>query len=160
MKNPFYRKPDVIIGQNGKPYMRRWHIIPRNKLLNIYLHQFLHDDEDRAEHNHPWLSLSILLRGKYIEHRPTSFISPLTKAIKPYTSTQIFKRGAVIFRHANYFHRIELFKDNEGKPKPAWTLFITGPKIQEWGFACPKGFRHWKDFVDPSNHGDVGKGCD
>lgn len=157
MKNPFYRKPDVVIGREGKPYMLRWHIIPRNKYFNIYLHKFLGDDEDRALHDHPWPSLSIILRGKYIEHTPGGKV-------------RIFKRGAFIYRPANYTHRIELFKKNihldignwysQRIPRRVWTLFITGRKVREWGFHCPQGWRHWRDFVNPNNHGEVGRGCD
>jgi hypothetical protein len=150
-KNPFYRKPDFYVGGRDNPYMLRWHIIPRNKWFNIYLHKFLQDDEDRACHNHPWKSLSIILKGKYIEHLPNGKI-------------KIWKRGAFIYRHADYFHRIELFKDRSiacrKVPRSTWTLFVTGRKIQEWGFLCPQGFRHWRDFVNPDNHGETGAGCD
>jgi hypothetical protein len=49
--------------------MRRWWVIPRNKFFNIYLHHFLHSDDDRALHDHPWWNVSILLRsGSYVEH--------------------------------------------------------------------------------------------
>ena len=41
------REPDFIIGGAERPYIRRWWIIPRNKLFNIYLHQVLRDDDER-----------------------------------------------------------------------------------------------------------------
>lgn len=43
------RKPDLCVGGEVNPYMRRWYVIPRNRLLNIYVHQFMRDDEDRAQ---------------------------------------------------------------------------------------------------------------
>lgn len=153
MKNPFYRKPDMIIGQAGKPYMRRWFVIPRNRFLNIYLHHFLHDDEDRALHDHPWPSLSIILKGKYIEHLLGG-------------KSRVGNRWNFIYRRATHTHRIQLFRKVHGpcteweKPLPVWTLFITGPKIRSWGFHCPQGWRHWSKFVNPTNEGEVGPGCD
>jgi hypothetical protein len=44
-------------------------------------------------------------------------------------------------------------------PMFCWSLFITGPRRREWGFWCPKGFVHWKKFVDMKNPGEVGPGC-
>jgi hypothetical protein len=61
------RAPDVIIGGHDNPYLLRWFIIPRNPIFNIYLHQFLRSDDDRALHDHPWPWCSILLRGSYAE---------------------------------------------------------------------------------------------
>lgn len=158
MKNPFYRKPDFYVGGEDNPYMMRWWIIPRNKWFNIYLHKFMRDDEDRALHDHPWKSLSIILKGSYIEHTPNRFLNRCTGNIQWLEDNKrIFKRFSFIYRNAGYAHRIELFKDET--PRPVWTLFITGPKVREWGFHCPKGWRHWKDFVNPDNHGEVGPGC-
>ena len=148
----FKRKPDFLVGD----YLQRWYIIPRNRYFNIYLHKFIGDDEDRALHDHPWRSLSIILKGKYIEHR---------QGHEP----RVFKRWSVIYRAAEYTHRIELFNRRWGKnfnyammpyKKPVWTLFITGRKIRDWGFHCPKGWRRWQDFVSSADHGKIGRGCD
>lgn len=67
-------KPSKIImldGIDGGPkreYLWRWHIIPRNRWFNIYLHKFAHGDDDRALHDHPWPSASLILDGRYREH--------------------------------------------------------------------------------------------
>lgn len=53
--------------------------------------------------------------------------------------------GAVL-RSAEHAHRIILFKPSERRPIPAWTLFITGPKVREWGLHCPQDWRHWRGF--------------
>jgi hypothetical protein len=50
-------------------------------------------------------------------------------------------------------HRVELTTG------PCWSLFITGPVIRSWGFHCQQGWRHWKEFVDQRDSGQVGKGC-
>lgn len=153
----FKRKPDVIIGGEDDPYLLRWWIIPRNPVFNIYLHKFLRSDEDRALHSHPWLfNCSILLKGNYIEHTPKG------KFLR--------KPGNVYFRFGEAFHRVELLKkwikQSDGSMvgipdrEPCWTIFVTGPRVREWWFACPQGFVHWKDFTSPSDKGMIGKGCD
>ncbi|MGH8074261.1 MAG: hypothetical protein ACREO4_09325 [Lysobacter sp.] len=59
---------DGIDGGPRRPYLTRWHVIPRNPWFNIYLHYFEHGDDDRALHDHPWRSWSLLLDGRYREH--------------------------------------------------------------------------------------------
>lgn len=59
---------DGIDGGPRRPYLTRWHIIPRNRWFNLYLHKFVHGDDDRALHDHPWASASLILDGRYIEH--------------------------------------------------------------------------------------------
>ena len=68
--------------------------------------------------------------------------------------TQSRQAGDWQLRNAKSAHRIVL------NACPCMTLFLTGPKIREWGFHCPeKGWVHWRDFCDPADHGKVGKGC-
>jgi hypothetical protein len=141
------RPPDFVIGGHENPYLLRWWLIPRNPVFNIYLHKFLRDDDDRALHDHPWCWCSILLRGGYFEHR--------TKG-----------RGAVHFapsiRIASAWraHRIQLFGIPGAARVPAWTLFLTGPRIRAWGFHCPKGWVHWRKFTAADDRGAIGPGCD
>ena len=59
-----------ITGLDGSEYLVRRYLLPRNKFLNIYLHKFLGSDDDRALHDHPWYSISCVLKGRLIEHRP------------------------------------------------------------------------------------------
>ncbi|ARQ01905.1 hypothetical protein [Pseudorhodoplanes sinuspersici] len=139
------RPPDVNIGKLDDVYMRRWFVIPRNPVFNIYLHHFLRSDDDRALHDHPWWNLSILLKGEYTEHTiPAGGVNV----------RKVYKAGNIKFRGASSAHRVELHAG------PCWTLFITGPRLRAWGFHCPHGWRHWKEFTDPKNPGDIGRGCD
>lgn len=160
-------KPDFIIRPRGTDQTLRWWVIPRNRFFNIYLHKFIQSDEDMALHDHPWHNASILIDGEYIEHR---------EGIWP----KLREEGYVYFRKASSAHRVELFSatkkfyhyvginqhpveetiNDQGKYKSVITIFITGPKIREWGFWCPKGWRHWKDFCDSRDHGVIGKGCE
>lgn len=121
--------------------MLRWHLIPRNRFFNIYLHHFLHDDDDRALHDHPWWSVSFLLKGQLEEMLFDD-------------EYRVIDSWWPIFRTAKHAHRLILCSED------AWTLFITGPKSRAWGFYCPHGWRHWTKFVDMTNTGKVGKGCD
>lgn len=140
-----WKQPDFIIGGADDPYLHRWHLLPRNPLLNIYIHRFRRSDDDRALHDHPWANCSILLRGSYTEH---------TIAAGGVHHRQILKAGAVRLRLTGRLaHRIELHAGS------CWTLFITGPRYRRWGFHCPKGWVHWKNFVSFNDKGAVGKGC-
>lgn len=118
------RPPDVVIGGD---YLRRWHVIPRNSAGNVYLHQFGRSDDDRALHDHPWDSTSVLLDGCYREHTPDG----------------VFLRepGTCVTRKAEAFHRIELIDG-----APVVSLFLTGSKVRDWGFAAPGGWVPWQEF--------------
>lgn len=138
------REPNFLIGGAEDPYMRRWWVIPRNKMFNIYLHHFRHSDDDRALHDHPWVNCSILLFGSYVEH---------TIAAGGVERAEHYAEGAMKMRFATAAHRIEL---DDG---PCWSLFITGPVMREWGFHCSKGWRPWRQFVDDRDNGKIGAGC-
>lgn len=132
--------PDYTIGEPTNPYMRRWFIVPRNPFANIYLHEILRSDDDRALHDHPWANQSVVIAGRYFEHLPDG--SRLERL-----------PGATVAREAEALHRLEIAPGER-----AVSLFITGPKVREWGFACPNGWRHWQDFTGGVN-GEV-VGCD
>lgn len=139
--------PDRVIGGHDDPYLLRWYLLPRNRFLNAYVHLFLRSDDDRALHDHPWANCSILLRGEYIEHQIAQggiHVRTLRRAGDWY-----------IRWSGKLAHRIELTTG------PCWTLFITGPAYRRWGFHCPdRGWVHWRDFTNPEDTGDIGKGCE
>jgi transcriptional regulator with XRE-family HTH domain len=131
------RRPDFVIGDN---YLRRWFVVPRNPWFNVYLHDIRKSDDDRAFHDHPWANASFIIAGSYIEH------TPIGRFLRV--------EGDTIERDASSLHRIEV-KPGEG----AITLFLTGPKVREWGFACPQGWVHFKDFTSEHDTGQTGRGC-
>lgn len=141
------RPPDFVIGGEERPYLRRWWVIPRNPVFNVYLHEFLRSDDDRALHDHPWANVSVLLRGEYVEHVP--------EGARPRRAGDVVVRLLGSMRH-----RIELVRDRAGAERACWTLFITGPRYRAWGFACEHGWVHWKDFTAPRDRGAIGRGCD
>lgn len=132
-----HRPPDFVIGDS---YLQRWWIVPRNAWCNVYLHRFHRSDDDRALHDHPWTSTSFIIAGRYREHTPAG----------------VFERqaGDVVSRAADALHRVELYPGES-----ATTLFITGPKVRDWGFQCPQGWVPWQVFTDPLDIGQTGRGC-
>lgn len=129
------RPADEIIGER---YMRRWHLRRSKSRNNLYLHRYDGSDDDRALHDHPWRSVSILLWGRIGEVTPAG-----DKRVLPWIPK---------YRNAEYTHRIIL------KSKRAYTLFFTFPKIREWGFHCPNGWVHWTKFTDAEGN-NIGEGC-
>lgn len=131
------RPADFIIGDD---YMRRWWVLPRNEFANVYLHDIRKSDDDRALHDHPWQNTSVLLFGSYIEHTPEG--------------TSVRKAGDVVHRPAHSQHRLEVIPGER-----AISLFMTGAKEREWGFACGQGWVHWRDFTNEDDTGQIGRGC-
>ena len=131
------RPPDFTIGED---YLRRWYVIPRNLGANLYLHDIRKSDDDRALHDHPWGNTSYLLFGGYREHTPEG----------------VFERvaGDTVTRAAGALHRLEV-----APGRSAISLFATGPKVREWGFACPNGWVPWEQFLDVHDSSKTGRGC-
>lgn len=147
------REPDLVIGTELRPYLRRWHVVPHNPVCNVFLHQFLRSDDDRALHDHPWASMSILLDGCYIEH---------TIDAGGIHRRRLLRAGDVRVRLSGRFaHRVEMVPRDDGIQPYAWSLFITGPRYRQWGFHCPmQGWVHWKQFTVPGKPGEIGRGCE
>lgn len=140
------RAPDFIIGGADNPYIKRWWLLPRNKLFNVYLHEIIRSDDDRALHDHPWWNCSFIIAGQYVEH--TIDAGGIEKHV-------IRRSGSAKFRFATAAHRLEVEPG-----KPAITLFFIGPRFRSWGFHCPRaGWVHWRDFTAPEDKGQIGRGC-
>lgn len=145
------RPSDVNIGRddNDVPYMQRWHAIPRNKLFNVYLHLYHHDDAITL-HSHPWWSISALLHGRLLE-----FSTPTAEGANDPEAHRgkFINPGDITIRSADMYHRLEIAGNR------TITIFVTGPKFKTWYFACKRGLIHWKDFVSDRDKGEVGAGC-
>lgn len=160
------RTPDFVIGGAERPYLQRHWLLPRNRFFNVYVHQFLRSDDDRALHDHPWLfNASWLIDGEYIEHTiEEGGIAVATPR----------KAGDWKFRWGRAPHRVELreipaWRGQLGPgvictpapiPLACWTVFVTGPVVRVWGFHCPRRWVPWQEFVSDRDAGSVGKGCD
>jgi hypothetical protein len=183
----FKRPPDFIVGADNPEgaYLNRWYVTPwrgwyqhvpemqrtrwqrlvvrcARLLPNLYLHQFLRDDDDRALHDHPSWAVSFMLFGGYVEH--TIDKGGIHK-------WRQFDAGTLRFMSLDHVHRIELLRQvvDNGSPlvskcdpiAPCWTLFLFGPTLRDWGFHCPqRGWVPWRVFTADGKPGDIGKGCD
>jgi hypothetical protein len=118
-------------------YMERWFIIPRNRFFNIYFHRFFGSDAP-TPHDHPWVSMGIILEGEYLEHTPKGD----------------FKRhtGDVTLRLPSSLHWVEI-------DKPVYTLFITGPRVRRWGFECKDKWVDFREYIDARGDNRLASGC-
>jgi hypothetical protein len=130
--------------------MLRWHIL-RFRGWQLSLHKICRDDDDRALHDHRADNISLILNDGYFEVlRPKGATRDVWKfrwPLRPY------------FRKAEDLHRIVI-----PGYAPVWSLWLRWPPRREWGFMCPKGWRHWRDFCGEDYNAEgvstVGKGCD
>lgn len=129
------RPADEVIGDQ---YMSRWHLRRKKGRHNLYLHRYVGSDDDRALHDHPWKSIGVVLWGALYEVTERG-----ERRLWPWLPK---------YRSAYYAHRLRLKSDY------ALTLFFTFPKEREWGFHCPKGWVHWREFTDKSGK-KTGAGC-
>ena len=71
----------IIRGNQGEPYLERYHLFRLPGGGGAYIHRFLSSDPDRGLHDHPWeRSLGIVLSGGYLEQRKTGAGVPKRKA--------------------------------------------------------------------------------
>lgn len=149
------RPPDFSIrykhthpGQQSEVYLQRWHVLPRNKLFNVYLHVMLNDDEGAELHDHPWVNLSLVLEGGYYEE--TKFYPNKPGSVCRHT---VWRRpGAIVLRRPSKLHRLSLDQRLRRLtdprlpatrimvPVPSLSLFITGPVVRTWGFETKDGW--------------------
>ena len=120
------------IMREGKVYIRRWHIIPRNRGFNIYLHKTMLSDREMF-HDHPWNNISIVLWGGYVEVQPDNW---LCEEYALGARSRIRVRGDIIRRTAEQPHYLLQPLAN----RPCWTLFITGRLRRTWGFYTKSGW--------------------
>lgn len=149
------RAPDVEI---EAPYLQRWHIIPPNPFVSVYLHLIQRSDPGRGMHDHRSANLSVVLEGGYWEITPYK-LPGWRKAFANWwdgKSQSVYNpraKGDVLFRMGHEPHRL-LLEDGQA----ALTLFITGPTYRTWGFYTPTGFVPWREhqeIVDASTPQNV-----
>ena len=126
------RTPDEIIADD---YLRRWHLA-KGRACSYYVHLYLGDDPAPWLHDHPWPSLSLCLRGILHEHGVDRRGRRTRTEITP---------GTLAWRPASFAHRLDLVSSR------AITLFLAGPRVREWGWNLPEGWRPWHEVsgVDP-----------
>ena len=133
----------IVIGSVS--YMHRFFILPRNRLHNWYLHKYLGpDNRSYGLHTHPWPSMSIRLWGAPIyEYRFKKGRHGVY--CEDDSGYDLVKLPRVVFRKASDAHAICKVQ------VPVYTLFITGPVCDKWGFYTRHGWQHWRKVVPNSS---------
>ena len=125
------RKRIIYDRLENEPYLIRYYLFLKDRKwfpFNVFLHKFMKGDPDEL-HDHPWPYATLILRGGYWEVTPKGR----------------HWRGPGSFRLAGpkSLHRVELEPGVH-----AWTLFMPGPKLREWGFIVKgKWMQHEKYFA-------------
>lgn len=120
---------------DGKPLTRIQRL--RNWLpINPFLHCF-HSSDEPVPHNHPWSGMAIILKGSYLEWRPSTLHPELGCF-----DGRLLRPGDVNRLKPDTFHWVEL------QTPEVWSLFFAGTRVQEWGFKAPDGFIPWRIYKD------------
>lgn len=130
--NMFKDRKRVILDRIGQePYLVRYYLFIKDRKwfpFNVFLHKFLQSDPDEL-HDHPWPYFTLILRGGYWETTPKGR----------------FWRGPGHMRVSSpkSLHRVEL------EPGVcAWSLFVPGPKLREWGFIVNGKWMHNEKYFE------------
>jgi hypothetical protein len=129
------RLPLRMITCEGEPYLMRFYVCGNAPLrywpdgtksrlhwlpFAVYLHGFVRHDKDRDLHNHPWdKSYSLILTAGYDEERRDGD-GIVSRHVRP---------GQINVIAKNDYHRVTKLGADI-----VWTLFITGKKVDTWGF--------------------------
>lgn len=126
------KTPYLHIYHKGNLYMGRWWLFNPQTAdeplrykwfpLSIRLHHICQPDVGRDLHDHPFNARTIILKGGYTEMRldPDGIVRHYTRGAG---DTAKIKIGE--------YHTIE---EMNWETRDAWTVFITGPRKNNWGF--------------------------
>ena len=116
-----------IAGLDDADYLDRWTLIPLPGRRRIYLHHFLGSDW-RDLHDHPKIFWSIGIRGGYIEQVPSGRKRWIAPWIRRFDQ--------------NHIHRLRI-----NPKRGAWTIIMTGPASEEWGFYPDGKWIRWDRYM-------------
>jgi hypothetical protein len=125
-----YREP-ITTWVPREQYDVRWKWLPA-----IRIHHTLSSDYDRHLHDHPWPSMSVILRGRYLEVMPRHTGQGTTYDQLPGGTLRVIRRpGDFVLRSSTDRHRLEI-----ANGESCWSMFAIGPKRREWGFHTEDGW--------------------
>jgi len=134
MKAEWNRK----LGLPEAPYARRW-VLPLPKGYSLRLHNWMHDDDPDAFHDHPTWFITFVLWGGY---RDALHMPNLKKTVYDY-----LRIGSIRFRSAEHLHRVTEVKPN------TWTLCLFGNGKRRWSFFMNgRQVKRDKYFVEVGHH--------
>lgn len=141
----WYVKGHPYMADGSNPFNDKGETMPNviwPRGVGVLIHKF-HESDDQDFHNHPFQwALSFILVAGYDEERLQKDGTVKKRRVRPWTFN---------FIRANDFHRVDLSYGT------AWTLFITGPKIQNWGFWVTKIKKYlpWRNYIDAKRAGEL-----
>lgn len=126
---------------DGELYMERFALCSFfGGRFAMRLHHIVREDRDRHCHDHPWDFFSLVLQNSYVEARPLLqeglWDGPDNGDETALQEKCTFTRRGFLslgFRRALDRHKIVAVEPD------TWTLFITGPYKNQWGFYTPEG---------------------
>lgn len=125
-------------------YMNRYFLIKPRRFkdynFQVRVHEILTSDNDRHYHDHPFNSISLILKGGYWEYTPKDQAQPAARDERDFRATWRGP-GSIIFRKATDRHRLQL--------RPGivtTTIFAFAGKHRDWGFHAPSGWIFWKNY--------------
>lgn len=134
------KRPYIHIPADTAEYMERYWLIPEswNLPFAVRIHIIKAGDTERHLHDHPFSFRTFILSGSYIEERNLC--------------GYVRKRGETYRLPHNVPHRIH---DLMASPfaEGVVTLFVTGKRIQQWGFYTGKGKVNYEDYRDSEKVG-------
>jgi len=131
-----------IDGEGGEPYLERYYLFGAFG-WHAYIHRFVDSDPDRGLHDHPWgRAVSLVLAGGYDELRPSGgdLRQPVARHLRP---------GRLNWLRGQDYHRVVLRAG-----RPAWTLFLHGPRVKGWGFVQGGTYRPMAQDAGDLRHRD------
>lgn len=142
-KTPYFHLKDK---ESGEIYMERYWLKqpPEGTAGNsIRIHHTMRSDFDRALHDHPWPSTSIILKGGYYEILPKDQQQPAANDAVDFV--RVWRSpGDVVARDASHRHRLEIVPGTT-----CWSMFIVGEWEKDWGFYDKEeGFVYWRKYLD------------
>ena len=120
--------------QTGTPYLWRGYLAEKARAggMGAFLHRFVSSDEIEY-HCHPWTwAYTFILSGSYREDRVSALLIDFDASVATLDGSTrvqtIVKAGDANIIMAHTFHRVELLTPE------VFSLFIHGPRAQDWGF--------------------------
>lgn len=133
-----FERSRLVVG--GELYMDRWILYFGGTLR---LHKFYRGDDDRASHTHPWNFWTFPL---------TTYFERVYRHGVLVDSVNAVKAFRLHYRPADYEHIVMGSFIFEGcmpgeEPKPFYTIVISGPRTNSWGFYPQPGhFVYWRNY--------------
>lgn len=123
------------IGSRNDPYLDRLRLL-RTPLFSVYLHHIHRGETSRAGHDHPWAFWSLVLSGAYEEVVYPDKHDPDACVLRRHNQWSVHRMPLGSAHCVRIVHGL------------LWTLVVTGPEVNAWGFYPGGRFVPWKEYED------------